>query len=100
MATGPGWPRLQIFKPNFGSLRHALLRHHAVFAGAFGGIQVRIGRAQLAFGIGMASVQRHTDTIAKCIIIELAFRTNRPCGGRSNASIDLLDAVIVARKAE
>ena len=32
-------------------------------------------------------------TIAKSIIIEVAFRTNRPCGGRSNGSIDLLDAV-------
>jgi CBS domain containing-hemolysin-like protein len=35
-----------------------------------------------------------TLIIAKSIIIELAFQANRPCGGRSNGSINLLGAVV------
>jgi len=35
---------------------------------------------------------------AKSKIIEPAFRTNRPCGGRSNASMVVLAAVVVWRQ--
>ena len=38
--------------------------------------------------------QYNSLLIAKSIIIEPAFRANRPCGGGSNGSINLLDAVV------